>query len=168
MFDFFKKEKDDINILQINNPLNGEIIKIEDVPDPVFSQKMIGEGFAVKPIDGKVHSPVDGEIVLLPEGLHAVAIKTVEGIEILIHIGMDTFKLKGDGFISYVKLTDRVKKGDIILEFDIELINEKIEKKEIPTLITPVVITNPDRLDKIKINYNAKQDEKALEAEIMY
>src|SRR5699024_11952365 len=91
----FKKNK---RKMEIYAPINGQIVSIEDVPDPVFSEKMMGEGIAIIPNEGKVHAPVDGEIVQIPQTKHAVVIRAKDDSEILIHIGLDTFSLYGEGF----------------------------------------------------------------------
>lgn len=134
---FKKLFKSKPRVVEIFSPLNGEIINITEVPDPVFSEKMVGEGFAVIPKDGKLVSPVKGKVVqVFPTG-HAIGIETVEGLEILIHIGLETVKLNGEGFEIKVKAGDFVEVGDHLLNFDINFIEEN--NKEI---ITPVVITN--------------------------
>src|SRR5690625_7369169 len=83
--------------LQIVAPLNGQIVPLQDVPDPVFGQKMMGEGIAIIPKDGKVVSPVHGKIIQIPNSKHAVGIEAEDGSEILIHVGLETVALKGEG-----------------------------------------------------------------------
>lgn len=121
----------------LQSPLTGNLVKLPDVPDPVFSSGMMGQGIAVEPIEGKVFAPADAEVTtLFPTG-HAIGLKTFNGAEILIHIGMDTVQMKGDGFKTHVQQGDKVKAGQILIEFDIE----KIKKAGYP-IITPVLITN--------------------------
>ncbi|MBE3591778.1 MAG: PTS glucose transporter subunit IIA [Thermoanaerobacter sp.] len=139
MFNIFKKKK----YVDIYSPINGRLLKIEDVPDPVFSQKMVGDGVALEPKEGIVYSPVNGTIIQLFPTKHALGIKTEEGLEVLIHIGMDTVEMKGNGFESFVSEGEKVKVGDKLIKFDMELV-----KKEHP-LTSPIIITNMDIVDKI-------------------
>ncbi|WP_329602817.1 PTS sugar transporter subunit IIA [Terrilactibacillus tamarindi] len=118
-------------------PLEGKVIPIEDVPDPVFSQKMMGEGFAIEPTNNMVKSPVDGEVISVFPTKHAVSLKDHIGNEILIHVGLDTVTLKGKGFKSFVKSGQSVKQGDKLLEVDFEFLKDKV-----PSIVTPVIITN--------------------------
>ncbi len=119
------------------SPLNGSVMALSDIEDAAFSTGALGNGLAILPSEGKLVSPVDGEIVTLFKTKHAVGIKSDSGIEILIHVGMDTVKLEGKYFNALVKQGDHVKKGDVLLEFDIEAI-----KAEGYSMLTPVVITN--------------------------
>lgn len=139
MFNIFKKKK----YVDIYSPINGRLLKIEDVPDPVFSQKMVGDGVALEPTEGIVYSPVNGTIIQLFPTKHALGIKTEEGLEVLIHIGMDTVEMKGNGFESFVSEGEKVKVGDKLIKFDMELV-----EKEHP-LTSPIIITNMDIVDKI-------------------
>ncbi len=125
-------------------PIEGQIIPITDVEDPVFSQKMMGDGFAIIPTKGSVVSPVDGEILNVFPTKHAIGIKSVQGYEILIHVGLDTVKLNGEGFTALVKDGDKVSKGQEILKFDMEFI-----KNSAPSIVTPVIFTN---LTKLNLN----------------
>ncbi|WP_160725228.1 glucose-specific PTS transporter subunit IIBC [Bacillus sp. USDA818B3_A] len=118
-------------------PMSGKVIPLSDVPDQVFSSLMMGDGFAIEPVDGKVVAPVDGEIVSIFPTKHAITMKSKAGSEILIHIGIDSVQLKGEGFESLVSEGDQVKKGQPIMMVDLHAIREKV-----PSVITPVVITN--------------------------
>ena len=115
----------------LQSPLIGEVVALSDVPDEVFSSGVLGKGVAVNPSVGKVFAPA-----LFPTG-HAIGMKTANGAELLIHIGMDTVKMNGDGFKTHVQQGDKVKQGQLLVEFDIE----KIKKAGYP-VITPVVVTN--------------------------
>lgn len=128
----FKKKK-----LEVIAPIHGDVVQLEQVPDPVFSQKMMGEGIAIMPKDGKVHAPIDGEIVLVAETKHAVALKAKDGTEILIHVGLETVNLKGEGFTALVKVGDEVTIGQPLLEVDWNYIAEHATSK-----ITPIIVTN--------------------------
>jgi PTS system N-acetylglucosamine-specific IIC component len=133
-------------------PLEGTVIPLTDVPDEVFSKLMMGEGFAIEPSKGEVVSPVDGEIINVFPSKHAIGIRSKDGYELLIHVGLDTVKLNGEGFKEFVKQGDHVTKGQKLLEFDIESVRTKV-----PSLITPIVFTNLKRLKlkktgKVSIN----------------
>jgi sugar PTS system EIIA component len=132
VFNFFKKAK-----LQIVAPVNGEIVPLEDVPDPVFSQKMMGEGVAVVPSGGNIYAPVDGTVILIAATKHAVGIRAEDGTEILIHVGLETVALNGKGFSLAVKEGDKISVGQLLLEVDWEYL--KVHAKSI---VTPIVITN--------------------------
>ena len=134
VFSFFKKEK-----LQIVAPVNGAIIPLEEVPDPVFSQKMMGEGIAILPSEGGVYSPVDGTVILIASTKHAVGIRANDGTEILIHVGLETVALNGKGFRTAVNEGDKISVGQMIMEADWEYIS--IHAK---STIIPIVITNTE------------------------
>lgn len=129
-----KKKDQDIKFAM---PINGEIIKIEDIPDPVFAQKMMGDGFGIIPTDGQVYAPADGSVVSIFPTKHAIGMKMESGIEYLIHFGLDTVNLKGEGFTSHVKDGQEIKAGDLILEVDLDQVKDKV-----PSVITPVIFTN--------------------------
>lgn len=138
----FKKSKEQQE-LKIYAPLNGKIIPLEEVPDPVFNQKMMGEGIAIMPSEGKVISPIEGTVVQVPETKHAVGLKANDGTEILIHIGLETVGLKGEGFTMNVAQDDKVSVGDSLVDFDLEYVKENASD-----IITPIVITNSNDGDK--------------------
>ncbi|GEM44572.1 glucose-specific PTS transporter subunit IIBC [Deinococcus cellulosilyticus] len=121
----------------IQSPMRGRILPLAQVPDDVFSQKLMGDGFAIDPIDGEVYAPCDGTIEALFPTMHAVALLGDSGHEILIHVGIDTVHLGGEGFKAHVKQGDRVKAGDLLLSVNLQQIRDKV-----PSLITPVVFTN--------------------------
>ncbi len=130
---FFKKKEE----MTWAVPLTGTIKSITDAPDPVFAQKIMGDGFCVEPTLGKIWSPVKGEIISIFPTKHAIGIKADNGYEILIHFGIDTVNLNGEGFELHVKTGDRVEAGDLLLDIDIDSIKDRI-----PSTITAVVITN--------------------------
>jgi beta-glucoside PTS system EIICBA component len=132
------------NIENIHSPLNGKLVSLTDVPDPVFSQKMMGDGFAIIPTDGKVVAPVKGEVIQLFESKHAIGIKSEQGLEILIHIGLNTVELNGEGFETLVEVGQTVNAGDTLIKVDLELLKEKSYD-----VITPVIITNMDKVNKL-------------------
>ena len=137
MFNLFKKkEKKHV----IGSPAKGKAVSLKEVNDPTFAEEMLGKGAAVIPEEGKIYAPADGEIGMVFDTLHAVSMTTDFGAEILIHIGLDTVKMKGDGFTGHVKAGDHVKKGDLLLELDLE----KVKTAGYDT-ITPVLVCNtPD------------------------
>ncbi|MED1467078.1 PTS glucose transporter subunit IIA [Bacillus salipaludis] len=139
----FKKKDNESNLFTLM-PLEGQVVSIETVPDPVFSQKMMGDGFAILPSNGTVISPVDGEVLSIFPTKHAVSLKDRNGREILIHIGLDTVILKGEGFTTFVKDGQRVKKGQKLIEVDFESIKNKV-----PSIITPIIFTNLNENEKV-------------------
>lgn len=143
MLNFFKKNK----IVELVSPMTGKIIPIEEVPDKVFSDKMIGDGVAIEPLDGKIVSPVDGKVTTIFPTNHAIGLVTKEGLEILIHIGLDTVELNGLGFKRLTEKDAKVKKGDPLMEFDPKLVEEKGKSP-----ITPIIITNMDKVKKLGKN----------------
>jgi len=139
IMDMFKKKKESSTETKkgIYAPITGTLLPISEVPDPVFSQKMMGDGFAIEPSEGKVYSPVSGKVLNIFPTKHAIALLSDEGYEILIHFGMDTVTLKGEGFKSHVAEGDAVAVDDLLLSVDLEEVRPKV-----PSLITPVVFTN--------------------------
>src|SRR5699024_12709005 len=103
-------------------PMSGEKAALEDVPDPVFSEKMMGEGIAIITSEGKVVAPVQGEVVHVTDTLHAVGIKREAGTELLVHIGLETVGLKGEGFTAKVEQGDKIDVGDEVISFDLDYI----------------------------------------------
>ncbi|MBP2079383.1 PTS system trehalose-specific EIIBC component [Oceanobacillus polygoni] len=126
-------------------PLTGKRIPLEDVPDPTFSEKMMGEGLAIEPTDGKVVAPIDGEVTLTFPTKHAIGLKSKSGIEILIHIGLETVNLDGEGFEVHVNEGDQLSIGDPLVTFDLELIKLKAASS-----ITPIIITNGDTVENLE------------------
>ncbi len=123
----------------VASPVNGEVKPLSEVADDAFSSGALGQGIALVPSEGKVYAPVDGEVTtFFPTG-HAIGLLSNGGAEILIHVGMDTVKLDGRGFTPRVSQGSRVKKGDLLLEFDLELI-----QKEGYSTVTPMIVTNTD------------------------
>lgn len=146
---FFKNDEE----ITLYNSIKGTIIKIEDVPDEIFSKKIVGDGYAIIPTENIVYSPISGVIKVIMPTLHSIGIVSDDGLEVLIHIGIDTIDLGGDGFIAYKSVGDRVSYGDKILEFDKTFLN-----REDLCMITPVVITNSDAYDSIIVNYGEKKE----------
>jgi PTS system D-glucosamine-specific IIC component len=135
------------------SPLKGDIKSITEVPDAVFSGKMMGDGFAIVPTEGVVVSPVDGKIVNFFPTKHALGILADSGREILIHVGIDTVNLKGEGFEALVNEDDRVEKGQPLLKVDLEAIKDKV-----PSIMTPVVFTNLAEGEQVVLNKQGEVD----------
>ncbi|MBQ4817987.1 PTS glucose transporter subunit IIA [Bacillus pumilus] len=140
----FGKNQDDVKEEIIYSPADGELMDMTDVPDPVFSQKMMGDGVAVKPNSGTIVSPVEGEIIQLFHTKHAIGIRTLSGLELLIHVGLETVGLNGEGFEAHIKEGDKVKIGDPLITCDLELIEEKAA-----STVTPIVIMNGDLIEQL-------------------
>lgn len=119
-------------------PIAGRLLALEKVPDQVFAQKIMGEGFAIDPTDGEVVSPINGTVTAFPaDTRHAVGITAADGLEVLIHIGIDTVDLGGEGFSAFIQQGDLVKAGQTLLKVDLDFINSKNI-----SVISPVVFTN--------------------------
>ncbi|AWO74425.1 PTS glucose transporter subunit IIA [Geobacillus thermoleovorans] len=127
----------------ITAPLDGTIMRLEDVPDPVFAQNMMG----------------DGEIIQLFPTKHAIGLRSEAGVELLIHVGIDTVSMNGEGFTAYVRAGDRVKRGDRLLSVDLPLVREKAK-----SAVTPIIITNGDALESLEreAEASAKKGETVL------
>lgn len=137
-------QKDTNEVITI--PIEGKILSITEVPDQVFSGKMMGDGFAIEPTEGTVVSPVNGEIVNVFPTKHAIGIQSEGGKEILIHFGIDTVKLNGEGFEALVSQGDKVTQGQPVLKVDIAFVKENA-----PSIITPIVFTNLQEGQKVEI-----------------
>lgn len=131
--------------LELFAPLSGQLVALEQVPDQVFAQKMVGEGISIDPVTSVLLAPCNGTIIQMHSAGHALTIRTAEGIEVLIHIGLDTVALKGSGFVSRVKVGDQVSTGDPLTEFDADFIATHAK-----SLLTEIVITNMDLLGALR------------------
>ena len=152
---FFRKDNDqnemnqngmERNEIIIKSPIKGEIYPITEVKDQTFKDKLLGDGIAIYPERGRVVSPVDGRVAIIFETNHACSIISDTGVEILIHIGLDTVNLKGKFYKSHVNNDSRVKTGDVLIEFDIEKIRDAGYD-----LITPIVITNTSKYKAVQV-----------------
>lgn len=149
-----EKEKPLIGQLEIASPIKGRVLKLESIQDAAFASGVLGKGAAILPEEGKVYAPADGVVSALFPTLHAIGLETDMGAEILIHIGLDTVQLGGEGFTAMISQGDRVKKGQLLVTFDKEFIESKGFCMETPVLITntdkflDVVETGKDRVDQ--------------------
>ncbi|MEH7332021.1 PTS glucose transporter subunit IIA [Neobacillus drentensis] len=137
---------------EVFSPMDGEIVSLSEVPDPVFAQKLIGDGVAIVPKSGKVVSPVNGQVIQVFPTKHAIGIKTKNGLEILIHIGLETVELNGEGFEVLVGSGSTIKIGDPLVNVDLEYLKSK--NKEI---ITPIIITNMEKVLEITPIHNGPE-----------
>ena len=137
--DPIEEEKETLSgtLTTINSPVLGEVVSLHQVKDEMFSKELLGKGVAVNPIEGKIYAPISGIITATFDTKHAIAITTDSGIELLIHVGVDTVKLNGKHYTQHVKKGDRVKKDKLLLEFDIEQIKEAGYDP-----VTIIVVTN--------------------------
>lgn len=127
-------------------PINGTILQLSAVPDDVFASGAMGKGVAIQPSEGKLHGPFDGSVVMVAPTKHAIGIRSTTGVELLIHVGLDTVKLDGTPFTLLVKEGDKFKKGDLLMEFD----QEAIIQRGIET-ITPIIVTNTGDFSEVMI-----------------
>jgi phosphoenolpyruvate-protein phosphotransferase len=127
--------------LDLKAPLTGVLVPIEQVPDPVFAQKMVGEGISIDPLSDRLLAPCDGQVIHLHAALHAVTIRTLGDLEVLLHIGLDTLKMRGEGFDAKVKVGDQVRTGDELISFDLDRVATSAK-----SLLTQMVIANSDLL----------------------
>ncbi len=146
----------------ILSPMTGKVIKLSDVADEAFSSEAMGKGIAIEPTEGKVYAPFDGVVETAFPTKHAMGLTSDSGIELLIHVGMDTVKLNGEHFVSHISDGQKIKKGDLLLEFDIEAI-----KKAGYPIVTPIIVTNTADYSDISVLANAsdiKNGESLLDA----
>lgn len=138
---FSSKKKNDVLVA----PMKGRSVSLKEVSDETFSQGFLGEGAAIEPSDGKVYAPADGEITTaFPTG-HAIGLKTKQGVEILIHVGIDTVKLEGKHFQLKVKEGQHVRQGELMIDVDIE----EVKKGGYP-VITPVIVCNTAEFQSVE------------------
>lgn len=148
---FFKKKEKKILAFS-----NGTVVPLKDVNDPMFSKGLMGPGIAIESNDGMFYSPVDGVVTMLFPTKHAMGIKCETGEELLLHIGIDTVNLKGDGFESFVKDGQHIAKGDLLLKADLSLIKENNYQT-----VAILCITDPKDL---KLTYTLESEVKANES----
>ncbi|WP_254901758.1 PTS sugar transporter subunit IIA [Thalassobacillus devorans] len=152
---FGKNDKETI----LTAPVTGKVVDLTEVPDPTFSQKMMGEGLAIEPSEGKAVAPFDGEVVQLFPTKHAIGLKNKAGVEVLVHIGLETVGMNGEGFEASVKQGDKVKTGQTLVTFDLSKIEEQAS-----STVTPVIITNSN---EFTLEFYNQGDVQAGSTEIM-
>lgn len=135
---------------EITSPVSGEIISIEEVKDPTFSQKILGDGFAVIPSDSIIKAPADGHIEVAYETRHAIGMTTKNGVEIMIHVGIDTVALNGEGFEMFVNSGQNVKKGDDLIKVDFDVLNKAGKDSTVM-----VIFTGEENVSQLKLGTNA-------------
>lgn len=132
--------------MKIYSPLNGKVKDLFEVDDVAFSKKLLGDGIAIVPSDGELVAPADAKVEMVFPTKHAIGLTTTDGVELLIHIGIDTVNLEGAGFETFVRQGDQVRKGNILIKFDINKI------KEIGYSIdTMIIVSNTNNFSNIKI-----------------
>lgn len=142
MFGLFKKSE------TLNAPVGGNVISITEVKDEVFSQKMMGDGFAVVPKDNIIYSPADATVVQAFKTKHAVVLRTDLGIELLIHVGLDTVELKGEGLTIHVEDGQKVSAGEALITANFDYIKEQGKETDVI-----VVLMNPDKISSFETEY---------------
>jgi phosphocarrier protein FPr len=131
--------------LVLKAPLSGVVVPLDEVPDPVFAQRMVGDGLSIDPVTASLVAPCDGRVVQIHSAAHAVTLASTHGVEILMHVGIDTVQLKGRGFTARVKTGDVVRTGDVLIDFDADYVATHAR-----SLMTQVVITTTERVDAMQ------------------
>ena len=144
MFGFLNKNKEEKNII-IKSPVVGRCFDISEIPDEVFSTKMLGNGIGFESSEGILYAPVDGEILQVFPTKHAMVLKSKEGIEILLHIGIDSVEMKGEGFQAFVEKNQQVKAGDKLLTFDNDLIKAKVKSN-----LSVLILTDNEIMESVE------------------
>lgn len=139
-----KSQKED---LKVSSYMKGKVVTLSEVPDPVFAQKMMGDGFAIIPEEGRLVSPINGEIIQVFPTKHAFGIKAENGLELLIHVGLETVSMKGEGFNVLVTAGDKVEIGQELLTYDLDLVKAKAKD-----IITPFIVTNMELVEEIVVS----------------
>ena len=143
LFDIFKK-KEKI-IVTIYSPINGKVIELKEVPDEAFAQKMVGDGCAIEPDKGSICSPIEGQLMNIFPTNHAIIFETIDGLEMIVHFGIDTVKLEGKGF-QKLREPGSIKIGDEIVKYNLDEI-----KDNVPSTRSPIIINNMEKVEKIEV-----------------
>ena len=143
LFDIFKK-KEKI-IVTIYSPINGKVIELKEVPDEAFAQKMVGDGCAIEPDKGSICSPIEGQLMNIFPTNHAIIFETIDGLEMIVHFGIDTVKLDGKGF-QKLREPGPIKVGDEIVKYNLDEI-----KDNVPSTRSPIIINNREKVEKIEV-----------------
>ena len=139
--------------LCVRAPFAGWSSALAKIPDEVFARAMLGEGAAIDPVGNELRAPCDGEVISIAAARHALALRAPNGAELLLHVGIDTVALNGDGFTVRVRKGDRVRSGDLLLSFDLELLGRRAR-----SLITPIIVTNGERFRVTHLQLVIKPD----------
>ena len=143
LFDIFKKKEK--TVVTIYSPMNGKVIELKEVPDEAFAQKMVGDGCAIEPDKGIICSPIDGQLMNIFPTNHAIIFETIDGLEMIVHFGIDTVKLDGKGF-QKLREPGPIKVGDEIVKYNLDEI-----KDNVPSTRSPIIINNMEKVEKIEI-----------------
>ena len=143
LFDIFKKKEK--TIVTIYSPMNGKVIELKEVPDEAFAQKMVGDGCAIEPDKGIICSPIDGQLMNIFPTNHAIIFETIDGLEMIVHFGIDTVKLDGKGF-QKLREPGPIKIGDEIVKYNLDDI-----KDGVPSTRSPIIINNMEKVEKIEV-----------------
>ena len=143
LFDIFKKKEK--TVVTIYSPMNGKVIELKDVPDEAFAQKMVGDGCAIEPDKGIICSPIDGQLMNIFPTNHAIIFETIDGLEMIVHFGIDTVKLDGKGF-QKLREPGPIKVGDEIVKYNLDEI-----KDNVPSTRSPIIINNMEKVEKIEV-----------------
>ena len=143
LFDIFKKKEK--TIVTIYSPMNGKVIELKEVPDEAFAQKMVGDGCAIEPDRGIICSPIDGQLMNIFPTNHAIIFETIDGLEMIVHFGIDSVKLDGKGF-QKLREPGPIKIGDEIVKYNLDDI-----KDGIPSTRSPIIINNMEKVEKIEV-----------------
>jgi len=143
LFDIFKK-KEKI-VVTIYSPINGKVIELKEVPDEAFAQKMVGDGCAIEPDKGTICSPIEGQLMNIFPTNHAIIFETIDGLEMIVHFGIDTVKLDGKGF-QKLREPGPIKVGDEIVKYNLDEI-----KDGVPSTKSPIIINNMEKVEKIEV-----------------
>ena len=143
LFDIFKKKEK--TIVTIYSPINGKVIELKEVPDEAFAQKMVGDGCAIEPDKGSICSPIEGQLMNIFPTNHAIIFETIDGLEMIVHFGIDTVKLDGKGF-QKLREPGPIKIGDEIVKYNLDDI-----KDGVPSTRSPIIINNMEKVEKIEV-----------------
>ena len=143
LFDIFKKKEK--TVVTIYSPMNGKVIELKEVPDEAFAQKMVGDGCAIEPDRGIICSPIDGQLMNIFPTNHAIIFETIDGLEMIVHFGIDTVKLDGKGF-QKLREPGPIKIGDEIVKYNLDDI-----KDGVPSTRSPIIINNMEKVEKIEV-----------------
>ena len=143
LFDIFKKKEK--TIVTIYSPINGKVIELKEVPDEAFAQKMVGDGCAIEPDKGSICSPIEGQLMNIFPTNHAIIFETIDGLEMIVHFGIDTVKLDGKGF-QKLREPGPIKVGDEIVKYNIDEIKDNVLSTR-----SPIIINNMEKVEKIEV-----------------